>query len=130
MQYLASGTKREVYDLGNGCVLKIAKNEVGVASNRRELQLYRSSPAILQKYLAPVLSGNAEWLVMLKYERKMPLHPKYLAWLGIIERRFRDYGIEPKDLTFLGQPIMQNLRIDRQGRIILIDYGSFFELQL
>lgn len=38
-QYIGSGSGRSVFDLGNGYVVKVAKNNKGIAQNKAELQI-------------------------------------------------------------------------------------------
>lgn len=38
-RYIGSGSARDVFDLGNGYVIKVAKNEAGIAQNRVEYQI-------------------------------------------------------------------------------------------
>ena len=38
--YLGSGSSRRVYDLGNGYVVKVAKNRAGVEQNRAEYYIW------------------------------------------------------------------------------------------
>lgn len=38
--YIGSGSSRRVYDLENGCVVKIAKNKAGIEQNRAEYYIW------------------------------------------------------------------------------------------
>lgn len=38
-QYIGSGSGREVFDLGNGYVIKVAKNKAGIAQNKSEYKI-------------------------------------------------------------------------------------------
>ena len=38
-QYIGSGSCRDVFDLGNGYVIKVAKNKAGIAQNKSEYKI-------------------------------------------------------------------------------------------
>lgn len=76
---LASGTSRVVYDLGNGSVLKLAKNPKGIAQNAAE-----SDGFVQQSYgniIAKVLDSHADdlWLKVEKAKKITPTRFKALS---------------------------------------------------
>lgn len=125
---IGSGHKRNVYDLGNGYVLKVAKSKAGLQSNKTEYFLYHSRrTAPLRKHLAKVIKYGRRWLIMKKYARPFinsrKLHKQYLK----LKRQFRRNGIRPRDMYSMTHkgPSLTNLRLNRKGEIIVIDYGNF-----
>lgn len=121
------GASRIVFDIGNGYVLKLAKSPIGVRSNRREVKLYQSAPFRLTKYLGRITeyhSGYA-WLIMKKYRQKFLQSPKNRQRLSKVRSIFYRHGIYPMDTIKNGKPKHQNLRIKRNGKIAIIDYGHF-----
>lgn len=122
------GSKRIVYDLGNGLVLKVAINRKGLRDNRKEMKVYRSAPRYLKKHLARIRQYGRGWLVMDKVTRKIPPKSlKYRARLRRLKYRFKRRGIVPKDLISKKQKKLKgsNTRLNRKGRIVIIDYGNF-----
>ncbi|MGG1600709.1 hypothetical protein [Paenibacillus naphthalenovorans] len=125
---LGSGARRIVYDLGNGYVLKVAKSKYGIKSNKREVNTYRSSPPPLRKRLAEIIDyGNHyRWLIMKKHTRKFPNSSKHKRNLYKLRIMFKSNGIRAYEvLTRRGKPNYENLRVNRNGKIVVIDYGNF-----
>ncbi|WP_410514952.1 hypothetical protein PaeBR_11485 [Paenibacillus sp. BR2-3] len=130
MKLIGSGRKRNVFDLGNGNVLKVAKSRSGLQSNKTEFLLYHSQRAIpLRKHLAKVIEYGFEykWLVMKKYARPFHDSGKYRKKYLKLKRQFRQNGIIPRDMYSMTHkgPSLTNLRLNRRGEIIVIDYGNF-----
>jgi hypothetical protein len=122
------GARRIVYDLGNGYVLKVAKSKYGIKSNKREVITFNSSPARVKKLLGKITyyEYKFHWVIMKKYTRKFPHSKKYKRKLYHLRRLFRNKGIYPYDVVSRkGKPNYNNLRIKKNGRIAVIDYGNF-----
>jgi hypothetical protein len=131
--YIGSGAWRDVYDLGDGYVIKFAKSERGIRCNRREVRLYRSLPTRLKKYLGRI-KGHGKgygWIIMRYHWREFPKRLRYRRRLSRIRMLFRRYGIHPYETVakINGEPNYQNLRVKRTGRIVVIDYGNFIRRQ-
>lgn len=64
-KYIGSGSSRYVFDLGNGYVIKIAKNKAGIAQNKSE---YKISANDKSNLFAKVMqtSNNFSLLIMQK----------------------------------------------------------------
>ena len=64
-RYIGEGSARKVYDLDNGCVIKIAKNIKGVAQNKAEFLISDNDKSSL---LAKVyfISDDYRYLIMKK----------------------------------------------------------------
>ncbi|QYR21151.1 hypothetical protein KZ483_26180 [Paenibacillus sp. sptzw28] len=57
------GSKRIVYDLGRGYVLKVARSKSGIRSNKTEILMYKSRwSKPIRKYLAPITNYGHRWL--------------------------------------------------------------------
>lgn len=67
-RYIGSGSGRRVFDLGDGHVIKVAKNKKGIAQNEVEHRISRETSS---KLFAPVISmsEDARYLIMEKAER-------------------------------------------------------------
>lgn len=66
--YIGSGSSRKVYDLGNGYVVKVAKNEAGIEQNRAEDYISRNDfSGIFAKVIN--VSNDYSMLIMKKAKR-------------------------------------------------------------
>lgn len=67
-RYIGSGSSRRVFDLGNGYVVKIAKNRAGIAQNKME---YRISLKDVSGLFAKVIKVSEDFysLIMQKAEK-------------------------------------------------------------
>jgi|GEM_PF-2343730 len=124
---ISSGQNRSVYDLSNGCVLKVVKSKAGIGHNLREIKIYKSSDSSIRKHLAEIKDYGSLWLIMKKYDRKFPKSSKtYRKKLKKLKSKFKKKGIDPKDMfNRNNNPKTKNLRLNADGRIIVIDYGDF-----
>nr|WP_271716029.1 hypothetical protein [Anaeromicropila herbilytica] len=65
---LGSGSGRRVYDLGNGYVVKVAKNRKGIAQNKTEYEISSNDPSdVFARVKA--MSDDSIFLVMEKAQR-------------------------------------------------------------
>jgi hypothetical protein len=126
-RFIGEGARRRVYDLGNGNVLKVAKSKYGIKSNKREVRTYHTAPPRVRKHIAKIRAYDHEyrWLIMKYYNAHFPKSKKYKRKLHKVRTRFRRNGIIPYEAYSQGEPNLQNLRIKRSGRIVVIDYGNF-----
>jgi hypothetical protein len=125
---IGSGARRIVYDLGNGYVIKVAKSKYGIISNKREVITYKSSPVPVKKWLGEITDYDYKyhWVTMKKYNQKFPHLKKYKQKLYQLRRLFRNNGIIPYEVVSRkGAPNFQNLRLKKNGEIVVIDYGNF-----
>lgn len=126
---IGTGSRRIVYDLENGSVLKVAKTPIyGIKSNNREVITYTLSPFSVRKHLAKIIDYENEygWLITKKYNRNFPNSKEYKRKLYELRTLFRKNGIIPYEtVNNQGEPNFQNLRLDKNGEIIVIDYGNF-----
>lgn len=65
---IGSGSGRDVYDLENGYVIKIARNKKGIAQNKAEHQISLKSKSELLAEILTV-SNDYKYLIMIKAER-------------------------------------------------------------
>jgi hypothetical protein len=122
------GSRRIVFDIGNGSVLKVAKTKYGIISNKREVATYQSSVSTVKKHLAKIIdySKTYRWVVMEKHARHFPKSITFKRKLRKLRNHFRKNGIVPYEiLSNSGKPNYNNLRKKRNGMIVVIDYGNF-----
>jgi hypothetical protein len=128
-KFIGSGVTRVAYDLGNGYVLKIAKSKKGIQCNKKEVNMYKSSMKPIKKYLAQIVDYDKayHWVTMKKYVRKFPNSPIYKRELMKLVKKFLDNGIIPsKGVDHYDKPPKsKNLRLKKNGGIVVIDYGNF-----
>lgn len=67
-KYLGSGSCRRVYDLGNGYVVKVAKNEAGIAQNKSEYIISKNDYSNLFAKVIQI-SYDFNFLIMEKAEK-------------------------------------------------------------
>lgn len=67
-RYIGSGSGRKVFDLGNGYVVKVAKNKAGIAQNKSEYKISRSDHSNL---FAKVIQASNDFslLIMQKADK-------------------------------------------------------------
>lgn len=124
--YLGSGSSRRVYDLGNGYVVKVAKNRAGVEQNRAEYYIWEEDSSGIFAEIFGV-SSDYSMLIMRKGKK-----------IRSMKTIWRYFDAEDED-EFYYSPYMQRLKqkyklllgdfektsswgiID--GRPVIIDYG-------
>lgn len=80
---LSSGSSRIVYDLGNGKVLKIARNRIGLVQNQHEFDLSEDWVFSNYEIITNVFDGaeNGEWIISEKAEKMTkPLFKKVTGY--------------------------------------------------
>jgi hypothetical protein len=115
---IGNGKTRIVFDLENGYVLKVALNCHGIWGNEKEYKLFFNSPSHIQKHLCPVKDFGYGWIIMKKMTQK-PSKKDYSEKLSLLIKKFKENGIEAKDMR------KNNLALSENGEIIVIDYAMF-----
>ncbi|MFY4773715.1 hypothetical protein [Metabacillus sp. RGM 3146] len=113
------GTNRNVYDLNNGTVLKVALSELGYKSNETEAQIYRSCNEDVKAHLCPIIESGHGWIIMKKMSRPVPQSLSYVWKLVELQMKFLMKGIIPIDLT------IDNAALSENDDIVVVDYGLF-----
>ncbi|WP_123039678.1 hypothetical protein [Cohnella candidum] len=125
---IARGARRTVFELDNGNVMKIPVSKYGYRSNAREVNVYKRCGKRLKRHLGKIVryGDRYEYLIMKKYDRRFPKSNRFFEELKRLKRLFTEKGIYPYDIVSnRGKANYQNLRLDNDGRIIIIDYGNF-----
>jgi hypothetical protein len=113
------GWTRIVYDLNNGTVLKVALNNTGMECNKREYEIYSNCPDHIRKLLCPVKEYGYGWVIMERFDQKVPLVKEFEEKRIQLKKFFKDNGINPSTLH------MGNLALTSNKELIVIDYGNF-----
>jgi hypothetical protein len=125
-RYIGSGSSRDVFDLGNGYVIKVAKNMAGIAQNKCEYNISHYDNSDLFAKVVQV-SGDFYFLIMEKADK-----------IYNISEVFKYFNVSGKrGLYQLNE--MQNIKINYNlvladfnrksnwgiinGRPVIVDYG-------
>lgn len=126
---LAFGKHRLVYDLGNGCVLKLPRVPKGILCSAIEAGVFRHAPRGLRKHLCPVVAAGDGWVVMPKLNRALPARRTYEKKVTRILKKSLDAGVRISDIVGRnsGKPNRDNIRLDAKDRVVLIDYANAYD---
>ncbi|WP_438350461.1 hypothetical protein ACP8HI_07355 [Paenibacillus sp. FA6] len=125
---IGTGKSRIVFDLKSGFVLKIGYSVKGIKDNASEAVLYESSIPTIKDYLSKVVDHGHGWCVMEKINMSVVSDTKKNRDLVYkLRDEFLREGITPNDLTNRrnDEPRWKNFNIDKNGRIVVIDYANF-----
>lgn len=125
-KYLGTGSGRLVYDMGNGYVVKAAKNRKGIAQNKAEYAISQKGETQLFAKIKKI-SDNYEMVIMEKAEPLTQFSEvfnyykvkSYIELFRLAEFRklTREYGLLEPDLR-------RNKNWGKiNGRPVIIDYG-------
>jgi Uri superfamily endonuclease len=131
-RYIGSGSGRTVYDLGNGYVVKSAKNKKGLAQNKVEYNISSSDSTDL---FAKAI-GASEGFGLLVAEKAEKIKSISVVWyhfdvknnselyrLKILQEAAYKYGLLLRDL---GRPVNWG---QINGRPVIVDYGFTREVR-
>ncbi len=117
--YIGAGKSRMVFDLDETHVLKIAYKKAALNTNDREVRLYRTVPSKLRKYLSTIKDYGDGWIVMEKWEQRVPKSIEKKKLPGL-KKKFAGEGFR---LTDAGR---NNIRWNpKKERIVMIDYANY-----
>ncbi|MCY9694797.1 DUF7948 domain-containing protein [Paenibacillus alginolyticus] len=121
------GSRRIVYDLGNGYVLKVAKSKYGIKSNKKEVTICMTSPSEIKKHLGHILKHDDRfnWIIMKNYYINFRRNKENMKKFFDMKGKFKKNRIIPYEISGRDGPNYQNLRLNSNGEIIVIDYGNF-----
>ncbi|MFD2611482.1 hypothetical protein [Paenibacillus gansuensis] len=108
-----------VFAVNRKLVIKLPINLRGFKSIKREIDIFSSSRGHLKRHLAKIVDYSGGWILMKKMDRKMKRSREYRKRLSRLKENFKDAKIIPRDTRW------DNLRRNRNGKIIFIDYGNF-----
>lgn len=130
-KFIAEGAGRRVYDLGNGYVVKLARNKRGKMENFNEHYIYQNAPEYIKKHLNPVVYLDEKYLIAPKVETLQDYIKRtdnkdnipfddYVSFFGkseFLEFLLKTYQLDDFDLGYMFNWGIIN------GDIVLIDYG-------
>lgn len=125
-QRLGSGSGRRVFDLGNGFVVKVAKNNRGLAQNRTEYAIYgKDESGLIAKI--PAISEDFSYLIMEKAEK---INHMLVVWNHFNVRNNREMVQLPvfRELYLKHELLFADLYRPTnwglvEGRPVIVDYG-------
>ena len=131
-RYIGSGSGRKVFDLGNGYVIKVAKNRAGIAQNKSE---YKISSNDHSNLFAKVIQASNDFNLLIMQKADKIYNISYvLKYFNVTSKREL---LNSKEL----QNIKRNYNLvlsdfDREsswgminGRPVIIDYGFTREVK-
>jgi hypothetical protein len=131
-RYIGSGSSRDVFDLENGYVIKVAKNRAGIAQNKSEYDISEYDDSGLFAEVVQV-SNDFKLLIMEKADKiySMSVVWKYfnvrgknaLFHLKEMQDIKRDFNLLLDDLERKSSWGMIN------GRPVIVDYGFTSEVR-
>lgn len=123
---LGEGSGRKVYDMGNGCVIKYAKNHKGYAQNKQEYDIFHIRQDVI---LAAVFAMSADGRILIM-EKAKPYRSSALLYQYYHVSGRREFLALPeikrlmKEYYLLGADLAKTSSWgEARGRTVLIDYG-------
>ena len=131
-KYIGSGSSREVFDLSNGYVIKVAKNKAGIEQNKTEFKISNNDDFDIFADIIFAMS-NYKYVVMEKAEkiksinyvwRSLNVYSKNeFSKLSLIRNIKYKYNLLVSDLVKVTSWGIIN------GRLQIIDYGFTREVK-
>ncbi|SFD01795.1 hypothetical protein [Clostridium uliginosum] len=131
-RYIGSGSGRQVFDLGNGYVIKVARNRAGIAQNMCEYKISFNDPSDLFAKVIKV-SNDFNLLIMQKANKVYNIsyvwkyfnitNKRELFNLKELQNIMRKYNLLLADLDRESSWGIIN------GRPVIIDYGFTREVR-
>lgn len=125
-KYIGSGSCRDVFDLGNGYVVKVASNKAGIAQNKEEYKISRKDQSGLFAKVVQV-SNDFKLLIMIKAKKLYNIeyvwmyfnvkNEEELTSLPEFQRLKENYNLVLGDFERKSSWGIIN------GRPVIIDYG-------
>ena len=125
-KYIGSGSGRAVFDLGNGYVVKVAKNRRGIAQNKAETQIASANYSNLFARIAQS-SDDYEFVIMERAEKIQRISEVWEYFHVRNERNFYQLP-ELQEISQKYSLILKDLRRPENwgkvnGRPVIVDYG-------
>ncbi len=125
-RHLGSGSGRRVFDLGNGYVVKVARNSKGLAQNRAEYNISQKDSSELFAKI-PKVSEGFELLIMEKADNLMFLSEVLHHFnVGSFRELFslKEFKHITRELGLLEADLRRAKNWGKiNGRPVIIDYG-------
>jgi hypothetical protein len=131
-RYIGSGSSRDVFDLGNGYVIKVAKNRAGIAQNKAEYNIsYYNYSGLFAKVVQ--VSKDFKFLIMEKANKIYSISEVW-KYFNVRDKRelFRLKEIQNIKRSFnllLGDLGRKSSWGMINGRPVIIDYGFTKEIR-
>lgn len=131
-RYIGSGSGRKVFDLGNGYVIKVAKNKAGIAQNKCEHEIsYNDHSNLFAKVIQ--VSNNFKLLIMQKADEINTISYVWQYFNVTSKRELFDLkelqNIKRNYNLLLGDFNKKSSWGIINGRPVIIDYGFTREVK-
>lgn len=125
-RYIGSGSGRQVFDLGNGYVIKVAKNKAGIAQNKSE---YKISSNDHSNLFAKVIQASNDFKLLIMQKADKIYNISYVwKYFNLTSKMELFNSKELQNITRRYDLLLADL--DREsswgminGRPVIIDYG-------
>ena len=125
-RYIGAGSCREVFDLRNGYVLKVAINKAGVAQNRSEYKISSRDHSYL---FAKVINASEDFtIIIMKKADKIYDIRKVLDYFDVTSKTELINLQEMREVSRKYDLLLSDLARESSwgtldGRLVIIDYG-------
>lgn len=131
-KYIGSGSSRKVFDLGNGYVVKVAKNKAGIAQNKME---YTISLTDSSNLLAKVIQSSKDFYILIMEKADKIDNFSYVCDYFKVDNILQVLTLkEFQNLHYKYNLLLNDLRRTSSwgiinGKPVVIDYGFTKEIR-
>ena len=131
-KYIGSGSGRQVFDLGNGYVIKVAKNKAGIAQNKAE---YKISSDDYSNLFAKVIKASNDFKLLIMQKADNIYNISYVwKYFNVTSKRELFNSKELQNIKrrynlLLGDFARESSWGMINGRPVIIDYGFTREVK-
>lgn len=121
-----NSSSRKVYDLGDGNILKVPRNERGRMECHNEWAIYKSVPEWVIKQLCPVIDyDEATGSITMKKIKPLTKDDNFEELTPnreeLIQHLITNYDLDEFDLDYYF-----NWGVDEEGNVLILDYGNTY----
>lgn len=131
-KYIGSGSSRKVFDLGNGYVVKVAKNKAGIAQNKME---YKISLTDSSNLFAKVIQASENFYILIMEKADKIDNFSYVCDYFKVDNILQLLTLkEFQNLHYKYNLLLNDLRRTSSwgiinGKPVIIDYGFTKEIR-
>lgn len=125
-RYIGSGSGRQVFDMGNGYVIKVAKNQAGVAQNKSEYKISYNNDSNL---FAKVIQASNDFNLLIMQKANKIYNISYVwNYFNVTSKRELFNSKELRNIKRIYNLLLGDFARTSSwgminGRPVIIDYG-------